>query len=127
LRDEIVNHKAYAKGLDKSSAVVEYTNMWRDALVAEYHRYAYLKSKGAETDSIKNFMSQITNYLNVHSDSLFKKYSALIRISIPNFNKIKLTRIDMVAQNQNVPYRQAVPDFPLLTTWSRLSYGSKME
>jgi hypothetical protein len=127
LRDEIVNQKAYAKGLDKSPVVVEYTNMWRDALVADYDRYAFLKSKGADADSIRNFMAHITKYLKAHSDSLFKKYSPQIQIHIPNFNKIKLTRIDMVAQNQNVPYRQAVPDFPLLTTKSQLDYGRKLE
>jgi len=48
----------------------------------------------------------------------FKKYSPQIKINIPNLRLLRLTRIDMVAQNQNVPYLEAVPAFPLLTNKS---------
>jgi hypothetical protein len=127
VRDGIVNQKAYEKGLEKSSVVVAYTNMWRDALTADFQRYAYLKSKGADADSVLYFMLHIEKYLNAYTDSLFIKYSSQIRINIPIYEKIKLTRIDMIALNRDVSYPKAVPDFPLLTNSIHLNYGRRME
>ena len=58
-------------------------------------------------------MKHVNLYLNPVSDSLFKKYSSEIKVNIPNFEKIQLTRIDMVVRHEGVPYPDAVPTFPV--------------
>jgi hypothetical protein len=48
-------------------------------------------------------------------------------MDVEELNKIKLTRIDMKVIRQNVPFPRVVPSFPLVTTDSKLDYGSKMK
>ena len=127
MRDQIVNQKAYDKGIDKLPSVEEHTHMWQDALIAKYHQFTYLQGKTTDKMSAKNIGRIITNYLNPYSDSLFSKYSEKIRINIPVLEGIKLTRIDMVSLNDNVPYMDTVPPFPILTDKTRLNYGSRLE
>jgi hypothetical protein len=131
MRDQIINQEAYDKDIDKYPSVKTHTDMWQDALIARYQQYTYLRTK--TTDVLSGNMSAATinrildNYLNSYSDSLLLKYSEIIRINIPLFENINLTRIDMVALNQNVPYLETVPPFPLLTNKTRLNYGKRLE
>jgi hypothetical protein len=127
MRDQIINQKAYGRRIDQSPSVQAYTHMWQDALIAKYQQYTYLRTKTPDKLSAANIGHILDDYLNPYSDSLFSKYSERIRINIPVFEDIKLTRIDMVALNQNVPYLETVPPFPMLTTKSRLDYGSRLE
>jgi hypothetical protein len=131
MRDQIVNQEAYDKGIDKSPSVQADTYMWQDALIAKYQQYTYLQTKTTDVPTGKVSVADIDrildDYLNAYSDSLFLKYSERIRINIPVLENIKLTRIDMVALNQNVPYLETVPPFPLLTNKSRLNYGRRLE
>jgi hypothetical protein len=127
MRDQIINQKAYDRGIDKSPSVQGYTDMWQDALIAKFQQYSYLQSKTKDKLSTENIGHILEDYLNPYSDSLFVKYSEKIRINIPVFEDIKLSRIDMVALNQNVPYVETVPPFPILTCKSRLNYGKRLE
>ena len=131
MRDQIVNQEAYDKGIDKSPSVQADTYMWQDALIAGYHQYTYLQTKTTDAPSGKvsaaNIDRILDDYLNAYSDSLFLKYSERIRINIPVLENIKLTRIDMVALNQNVPYLETVPPFPVLTNKIRLNYGGRLQ
>jgi hypothetical protein len=127
IRDRFVTQKAYDKGIDKSPYIEAYANMWKDSFLSFYQRSLILKSKGVKDDLEKDYMKHINLYLNAYSDSLFKKYSSKIEVNIPNFEKIQLTRIDMVVRHEGVPYPDAVPTFPLLTTGNRMDYGSKIK
>jgi len=127
MRDHVINQEAYDKELDQSPSVQAYTFMWQDALIAKYQQYTYLRSKTPDKLSASNIGRILDNYLNPYSDSLFSKYSEKIRINIPVFEDIKLTRIEMVALNQNVPYLETVPPFPILTNKIRFNYGKKLE
>jgi hypothetical protein len=130
MRDQIVNQEAYDRGIDQLPHVKAHTDMWSDALLAEYEITSILRSKGAVFDEGEEYAKRVGcvhRYLNSHTDSLFKKYSTKIKIHIPNFEKIKLTRIDMFVLNQNAPYLDAVPAFPLITTRNSLAYGRKLE
>jgi hypothetical protein len=127
MRDQIINRKAYDKGIDQSPSVQAHTHMWQDALIAKYQQYTYLQSKTADKISAANIGRILDDYLNPYSDSLFIKYSERIRINIPVFEDIKLTRIDMITLNQNVPYLETVPPFPILTNKIRLNYGRRLE
>ena len=131
MRDQIVNQEAYDKGIDKSPSVQADTYMWQDALLARYQQYTYLHTKTTDIPSNKvsgeNIDHILDDYLNAYSDSLFLKYSERIRINIPVLENIILTRIDMVALNQNVPYFETVPPFPILTNKIRLNYGKRLQ
>jgi len=127
IRDRFVTQKAYDKGIDKSPYIEAYTNMWKDAFLSFYQRTQVLKSRGVKGDFEKEYMKHINLFLNSYSDSLFKKYSPKIEVNIPNFENIQLTRIDMVVRHEGVPYPDAVPTFPLLTTRNRMDYGSNMK
>jgi hypothetical protein len=49
-----------------------------------------------------------------------------IEVNVDEFNKIQLTRIDMFALQENVPFPIMVPAFPQVTTDHKLNYGRKM-
>ena len=51
----------------------------------------------------------------------------MVEINTDELEKIQLTRIDMFAIQQNVPFPIIVPSFPLLTTDHRLDYGRKIK
>ena len=127
IRDRFVTEKAYDKGIDKSPYVKMYADMWRDSFLSFYQRSRILKDRGATGDPQKDYMKHINLFLNPVADSLFKKYSPEIKVNIQNFDKIQLTRIDLVVRHEGVPYPEAVPSFPLLTTRNRMDYGSLMK
>ena len=127
MRDQIVNQRAYDKGIDQLPSVQASTHMWQDALIAKYWQMTYLQTKTTDQLSAENIGRILENYLNPYSDSLFSRYSEDIRINIPVLEDIQLTRIDMVALNENVPYKETVPTFPILTSKNRLNYGERLE
>jgi hypothetical protein len=59
-------------------------------------------------------------------DSLRRKYTDRTEINVTAFNEITLTRIDMLALQNNVPFAVFVPAFPQLTTHKWLDYGRDM-
>jgi hypothetical protein len=108
--------------IEEYYVVVEQSNNWPDTLRADYRRFAYLTSKRAETGSIRNIMSYITNYLKAHMDSLFRKYRSRFMIHIANSAKIQCPYIEMIIQNQHVVKQQKVTYFPLLINKTNLNY-----
>lgn len=126
IRDKFITADAYAKGYDNLAIVKDQTAMWQDNIIANYQRDKYLIKKGfAENFNVK-YMAAIDEYLNPLVDSLQTKYSSEIFIDTEMFNNIHLTRIDLFAMKNNVPYPIVVPGFPILTTDNRLDYGNKM-
>lgn len=126
VRDQYVNKDAYKKGYDKVISVKRSAEMWKDNLLSLYQKQKYLDKIGFKESFGKNYMKVITEYLNPYIDSLQTKYSAVIEIDTDKFEKIELTRIDMVAIQHNVPYSIVVPNFPLITTDNKLDYGKKI-
>ena len=55
------------------------------------------------------------------------KYDDRIEVNVEEFNKIKLTRIDMIVMQERVPFPVMVPSFPQLTTDYHLDYGKILE
>jgi len=68
----------------------------------------------------------VTRYLDPYIDSLRHKYSDRIEVNVAPFNEIKLTRIDLIALQNKVPFAVYVPAFPQLTTHKWLDYGKVM-
>ncbi len=124
VRDRYLTQEAYNRGFDRYPTVVHYTEMWQDAILSLWQRYAYLKSIGVNDNGQ---MDIITKYLDPYVDSLRRKYSDCTEINVDEFNNIKLTSIDVFVLENNVPFPIFIPGFPQLTTYKWLDYGKKME
>jgi hypothetical protein len=120
VRDRFLAQEAYKRGFDRYPMVVHYTEMWQDALLGLWKRYAYLDSVSV-TDNGQ--IDIITKYLNPYIDSLRRKYNNYTEINVHEFNNIELTGIDFFVQENNVPFPVFVPAFPQLTTHQWLDYG----
>lgn len=127
IRDQHITQDAYDKGYDQTEYVQNYTDMWRDEVLATYGKYEYLHKSGFQENFGNNYMKAINDHLNVYVDSLQSKYNNEIYINIDAFNDIRLTRIDLFALESNAAYPIVVPGFPILTTDSKLDYGQKLE
>lgn len=127
IRDQYITADAYKRRLDRAPDVQRYTQMWADNLVALYYKQNYLSSVGLPIGFGADPVTAIENYLNPLVDNLQAKYAPEIAIDIGAFEKIQLTRIDLVAIQNNVPYPIVVPHFPLITTDHLLDYGHQLD
>ncbi|MBN2282121.1 MAG: hypothetical protein JXQ65_16175 [Candidatus Marinimicrobia bacterium] len=127
IRDKYITEDAYRKGYDQLKTVNDYTNMWKDNLLSHYYCEKYLFDKGFQGDFENDYMTAIRDYLNPLVDSLQTKYSENIWIDTDRFNDISLTKIDLFALQNNVPYPVVVPGFPVITDDTKLDYGQKMK
>ena len=127
IRDKYLTQEAYKRGYQEVGAVKQNKQMWHDALLAQYQKSQYLKSKIPNLSDSLNTLIMMKDYLNPYIDQLQKKYSDRIQVNVEQFDKIRLTRVDMIVMQNNVPFPVMVPDFPQVTTDSKLDYGKKME
>jgi hypothetical protein len=126
IRDKYLTEEAYRRGYQDVTYVRRNTQMWHDALLAQYQKNRYLKSVPNFSDSLKS-ITIIENYLNPYINQLQTKFSDQIAVNVNDFNNIQLTRIDMIVLQSNRPFQIMVPDFPQVTTDSNLDYGERME
>jgi len=124
IRDHYISKAAYEMDLDKDPRVQQKTQTWQDNLSALYEREQLLKDKNVKDLS---GYEVVTKYLDSYFDNLSKKYSDQISINVEAFDKIQLTKIDVLALQENVPFPVYVPQFPQLTTFNSLDYGQKMK
>jgi len=126
IRDKYLTKEAYKRGYQNVNVVKRYTQMWHDAVLAQYQKNQYLKTITNLSDSL-NTLVMIEDYLNPYIDQLQKKYNGRISVNFKQFNDIQLTRLDMIVMQTNVPFPVMVPGFPQVTTDSKLDYGKRME
>lgn len=126
IRDKYLTKEAYKRGYDKINVIQRNVNMWKDNMNYQYYKSNFLKTIVTDSATDMNYLWVIERYLNAHVDSLQKKYSDIIEFDIDEYEKIKLTRIDMSVKQENVPFPIIVPSFPLVTTDNVLEYGKKM-
>ena len=127
IRDKYLTEEAYIRGYENVNVVRRYTNMWKDAILAQYQKEQYLKETVPDlTDSMKTAI-MLERYMNPYIDQLQEKYGSSIEVDVEQFNNIKLTRIDMLVMQTNLPFQIMVPSFPQVTTDPWLDYGKKME
>ncbi|MDZ7289739.1 MAG: hypothetical protein ONB44_07075 [candidate division KSB1 bacterium] len=127
VRDRYLAEEAYKKGYDRVEVVRRNVEMWKDNLLFLYQLNKHLKAIGKQEDFGKEYMKIIETDLNPYVDRLQAKYANKIEINTDAFEKIKLTRIDMMVIQQNVPFPIVVPGFPVITTDHQLDYGRKMK
>ena len=126
IRDKYLTKEAYKRGYDKINVIQRNVTIWKDNMNYQYFKSNLLKKTVPDSATDMNYLWVIERYLNAHVDSLQKKYSDIIEFDIDEYEKIKLTRIDMSVTQQNVPFPIIVPSFPLVTTDNKLDYGRKM-
>ncbi len=126
IQDKFVAKAAEKKGYNKVNVIQRNVAMWKDHLLFMYQRDKFLKSIGKKKDFYKNYPNIFKNDLNPYIRSLQEKYSDKIGIDTDAFEKIKLTGIDMIALQKNMPFPIVVPSFPIVTTLNKLNYGKKM-
>ena len=127
IRDKFLTEEAYKRNYQDVDAVKRNREMWRDALIARYEMGQYIKNTVPNYSDSLNTLNVIQDYLNPYIDELQKKYDNQVEVNIEQFDKIKLTRIDMIVMQRNVPFPIVVPEFPQLTTDSKLDYGKRMK
>lgn len=123
VRDRYITKEAYKMGLADDSRVLARAQMWEDNLMALAQREALLKDK--DIKGLSQF-DIVEKYLEAINQNLREKYSKQIFIDMKAFEKIKLTKIDVLVLQENVPFPVYVPQFPQLTTYHSLDYGRKM-
>jgi len=124
LRDRVITNQAYAEGLDEDQRVVRDEGIWRDNMLALHQREELLMNL---PNAPKNAFDQVKLIFDDHVDVLRKKYAKQIFINTTEFEKIKLTAIDMFAIRQREAFPVVVPEFPVLTTHNQLDYGQRMD
>lgn len=127
IRDKYLVEEAYKRGYDKQEPVQRTVDMWVDNSKFLLHMQEYLQNVSSEFNYNTEYMKTIKKHLNPYVDSLQTKYSDQIAINTDVFERLKVSRIDMVAMEKNVPYPVTVPSFPVVTDDNRLNYGRKMQ
>jgi hypothetical protein len=127
ITDTYLTKEAYKKGYDKVNVVQRNKEMWKDYINSLYQKSLILEEMDVDSLYYSNYTIVIKKYLNPLINRLQQKYSDVVEINFDEFEKIKLSRIDMVVVQKKVPFPIIVPAFPLLTTDNLLDYGKKME
>jgi len=123
IRDKFLTDIAYNRGYNNNELVQHYEQTWSDASIAFFQKSEYLKQFDIKGKSEKEV---IEKYMNPFIEQLLKKYSDQIEINVEEYEKIKLTTIDMFTTQEQVPYPIYVPPFPQLTSYNKLDFGRKM-
>jgi len=124
IRNYYITQDAYDKGYDKFEEVQDNEDMWRANLLAVYQKNKYLVDM--RVDSLDQY-TIVRDYMPPLVDSLQQKYDKSIFINMTLFEKIKLSRIDMITVQPGQPFISVVPSFPLVTDDDRLNYGSLLK
>ena len=127
IRDRYLTQEAYKRGYQDVDVVKRNRQMWHDALIAQHQKNQYLKNTVPNLSDSLNTLIMIRDYLNPYIDQLQEKYNDQIQVNVEQFNKIRLTRTDMIVMQTNVPFPVMVPGFPQITTDSKLDYGKRIK
>ena len=122
IRDTEITKHCYGEGYDKHWSVDLNADMWRSSSSSKKYLSA-IRLKNKQISS----QDQWLEFMNPKMDSLQNVYSDQIEINIDAFEKIKLTRTDMMVIQRGVPYPILVPSFPILTSDNKLDYGKRVD
>ena len=120
LRDTEVTKACYRAGYDQDWSIELNTQMWEDVNSSLNYLNKIRFRENRELNQEQWFQM-----INPIIDSLQNVYADQIEINTDAFEAIKITATDMVVSQKGVPYPVMVPSFPIITTDSRLNYGSK--
>jgi hypothetical protein len=123
VRDHYLNKEAYKLHLDTLKDINKTVGIWKDSFLATDQEKNILNS-AIEKGIIKNDNNiQKLNYWESYLTNLQKRYSDSITINYNEFNKIKLTKIDLIAFIPGAPFPGIVPGFPIFISSDNLEYA----
>ena len=125
ISDHYLTQEAYKRGYNNIYTVQRIERMWQDKINALYEKNRILSNCQVDNNLRSNDLQLIQTCLDPIVDSLQAKYSEFIEIDIDIFENLKLSRIDMLVFNENIPYPVKIPSFPLITTDHIIDYGTK--
>ncbi len=125
ITDYYLTQKAYKSHYENHPYVKGIENMWKDHINALYEKDKILNNCMIDSTQKLNYIQLIEGYLNSVVDSLQNNYSDIIEIDMELFESISLSRIDMLALKDYLPFPITTPSFPLLTTDHILDYGTR--
>jgi|SaaInlStandDraft_4_1057021.scaffolds.fasta_scaffold12242_1 hypothetical protein len=125
MTDFYLTQKAYDSHYENHPYVVGTENLWKDHINALYEKDKILKNHMKDSSQKINYVQLVEQYLNPVVDSLQNAYSDIIEIDMDLFEDISLSRIDMLALKDYLPYPVTTPSFPLLTNDHILDYGTR--
>ncbi len=124
LRDKEITKDSYKNGFDKNNLVTRNVEMWSGNLLSNYQKYLLLKNANVKSKDKNIIFDEV---LNPYVKSLQQKYSDRIIININEFEKVTLSKIDMLGLQTDMAFPFIVPLFPELTTLNKLDYGKVMK
>lgn len=124
IRDKEITKDSYKNGFDKNKLVTRNVEMWSGNLLSNYQKYLILKNANVEGKNKNMIFDEV---LNPYVKSLQQKYSDQIKININEFEKVKLSNIDMIGFQTDMAFPFIVPLFPELTTLNKLDYGEVLK
>lgn len=124
IRDKEITKDAYKNGFDKHKLVSRNVEMWSCNLLSNYQKFLVLKKANTNGKEKTQVFNEI---LNPYVKELQRKYSSEIKINIKEFEKVELSKIDMLGMQTDMAFPFMVPLFPELTTLSKLDYGEVLK
>jgi len=125
ITDHYLTQKAYESHYDNEPYVKRVEIMWKDHINALYEKDRLLRNYMVDSSRTSNYIQLVETYLNPVVDSLQNAYSEIIEIDMDLFKSISISRIDMLAVQDYMPYPVTTPSFPLLTNDHILDYGTR--
>lgn len=124
IRDKEITNDSYKNGYDSHKLVVNNIEMWSGNLLCNYQKFLVLKKENIK-EMDKSIV--INKILNPYIKKLQKKYSSEIKINVSEFNKVKLSTVDMLGIQTDMAFPFVVPLFPEITTLNKLDYGEVLK
>jgi hypothetical protein len=127
IRDHCLTREAYKKSLDKGEDITRTVEMWKDSFLSNNYQKNVVETALKEGKIIKDDGPGILKYWESYVGDLKKKYNNSISMNFTAFKNISLTKIDMIAVKQGMPYPIIVPNFPTFISSETIDYITHKE
>jgi hypothetical protein len=112
MKDHCLTREAYKLHLDTLEDIKRTVGMWKDSFVANNEQKKVVDAALKEGKVVKGDELGILKFWDSYVSNLQNKYKDSVKVNIPAFESISLTKINMVALKPGMPYQLLVPDFP---------------
>lgn len=126
LQDLVLTEECYKLGYDKANSVILNLQLWQDAILAESLKWKTIAEQEDSEFHLLEPVKKIEKVLDPMVKEMQVKYGDRIQIDMEKFESIELTRTPMVVIQPGQPFPVIVPQFPIVTTLSRIDYGSDL-
>jgi hypothetical protein len=122
MKDHCLTREAYKASLDKEAFVAKTVAMWSDAYLANDRQRTVAEAAVNEGKLAKDDELGISQYWQSYVNEMQKKYRAVVKVNLPVFRAIELTRVPMYAMKPGLPYPGMVPGFPAFESRKEIDF-----